>query len=243
MTLFFQYILISFDYILQYVNVVTVIFNIQAKNLVRPDKRQHYYNYSVNGQNILNSVLSLQSLEVFSCEISNIEATSLSILDPTSLQLDIFQKVDEPIKLDLMLNQIRMRLSYNDCLLLQSIGENLKRSMKNMNKPAAEPNVDIIYKFDQNGESGQTGQPGGPDATTSQHRTLFWRAYPLSTMSQEDIIPHLPKLVKLPPSLLTLSAERISLTLIDDSGERDIPLIEVESKDLITEATELSVRV
>ena len=45
-----------------------------------------------------STILSLQSLEVFSCEISHIENTSLSILDPTSLQLDVYQKPDEPLK-------------------------------------------------------------------------------------------------------------------------------------------------
>ena len=131
-----------------------------------------------------STILSLQSLEVFSCEISNIETTSLSILDPTTLHLDVFQKNDEPIKMDLCLNQIRMRLSYNDYLLLHSLAGNLKTSVKNIKKTSDNiPTSNVVETLEDVG------------LEVKAKKSLFWRAYPLSTISQEDIIPSLPKLI------------------------------------------------
>ena len=60
----------------------------------------------------------------------------------------------------------------------------------------------------------------------------------MCTISQEDIVPSIPKLAELPDFNGTLVAQSITLCLIDDSGDRDIPLVEFESKDIASESNE-----
>ena len=59
-----------------------------------------------------SACLSLQSLEVFSCEILNEADTSLSILDPTSLEFTYTALKGRPKNMDINLSPISMRLSY-----------------------------------------------------------------------------------------------------------------------------------
>ena len=160
-----------------------------------------------------SACLSLQSLEVFSCEIMNEKETSLSILDPTSLDFSFYQIPEQPMKFDINLGDILMRLSYHDYILLLSIVKGLKSDLVKVESEASN------------------------DSDIEENR-IFWRAEPMCTMSQEDIKPNLPKLVELPAGNATLVANSISLTLIDDSGDRDIPLIEFEAKKLELEADE-----
>jgi len=153
-----------------------------------------------------SACLSLQSLEVFSCEILNESETSLSILDPTSFDFTYHDIPGRPILLDVNLNAIQMRLSYRDYLLLMSIANQVKRSAS-----GGDLSISTSVSSDE------------------KEQKVFWGAEPMCTISQEDIVPDLPKLVELPEGNGTLMAESVTLVLIDDSGDRDIPLIEFEA--------------
>ena len=163
-----------------------------------------------------SACLSLQSLEVFSCEILNESETSLSILDPTSFDFTYHDIPGQPIKVDINLNAIQMRLSYRDYLLLMSIAKNVKNSISGENISLSSLTTNIGEK---------------------EHK-VFWGAEPMCTISQDDIMPTMPKLVELPEGNGTLTAEAVTLVLIDDSGDRDIPLIEFEAKNIAAEADE-----
>ena len=132
-----------------------------------------------------------------------------------------------------------MRLSFNDYLLLRSIATSLSKRMELLKKgvdPTTPPTVETLYA---NGERPKSeAEIKNVSESVQNKKNILWRAHPLSTISQEDIIPQLPKLVELPPSIAILSAEKISLVLIDDSGDRDIPLVELESKNITAEVTE-----
>jgi len=166
----------------------------------------------------------LQCLELFSLELTNEDQTSLSILDPTSLSLEYSTPQDETPKLEISFDEINARLSYTDFLLIRSIGQNIKLTLQGEPDGASEPVA-----------------PSMPDGSVVRNERgkeiTYWRPCQLSLRSDDDtaIVP--PKLTEIQDIEAKLNGEIINMTFIDDSGERDIPLITFEFKQIQIVAT------
>uniref|UniRef100_A0A670ZLE6 Vacuolar protein sorting 13 homolog D n=1 Tax=Pseudonaja textilis TaxID=8673 RepID=A0A670ZLE6_PSETE len=118
---------------------------------------------------------SLSGIEVFSCRLGNEQETALSILDPAFIQLelvgnssypngsgllDAFNGGDFPPLLEIQLQTLDIRLSYNDIQLFLAIAKSISKQTSGVlpSPPAAEPPS----------PSGSSGLSENPGATTER---------------------------------------------------------------------------
>ncbi|GAB1600262.1 intermembrane lipid transfer protein VPS13D [Argonauta hians] len=190
---------------------------------------------------------SLQSLEVFSCFLMEEEETALSIIDPTSITIEInanplpdrstsrvtglldAQAVEYPLVLEMTLNLLNIRLSYNDLKMFIAITDSLPeqatkaRTAQNIhfkNTVQALPEVDMLPM----GESSVDVLPG---LNCSSNRSSFCDQ---STFPIQQSSSRRGSNIEQNSWFLTgieIKASSICICLIDDCKDADVPLAEI----------------
>ncbi|XP_036356919.1 vacuolar protein sorting-associated protein 13D isoform X3 [Octopus sinensis] len=189
---------------------------------------------------------SLQSLEVFSCFLMEEEETALSIIDPTSITIEInanplpdrstsrvtglldAQAVENPLVLEMTLNLLNIRLSYNDLKMFIAITDSLPeqatkaRTAQNIHFKSTAPAVQEVEMLPL-GESSVDALPGlncsSARSSFSEHsyQTQYSSSRRASNIEQNSWFL----------TGIEIKASSICICLIDDCKDADVPLAEI----------------
>lgn len=175
----------------------------------------------------VNKVMSinLNHLEVFSCTLGFEEETALSIIDPITLNMDLKENV-----LDVqMQKRLCIRLSYNDLKMFVQMFESLPNQTKTAQTRENQPsNMELINKLSTLGFSMSDCAKALDVCNNVLDDSALWltqnaepsRSNALSTRSPLDI------------RAVEIRANCISICVIDDCKDADVPLLEVSFSDL-----------
>ncbi|CAE1274656.1 VPS13D [Acanthosepion pharaonis] len=181
---------------------------------------------------------SLQSLEVFSCFLMEEEETALSIIDPTSVNIEMNANplpdrgasritglldapaVEHPLVLEINMNLLNIRLSYNDMKMFMAVFDSLPQQAIN-----ARTLQNINFKFPETVKCTTTGRDMLPDRESSVDAPP--ETYISVRRSSETNYEG--------PLTLTgieVKAGSICICLIDDCKDADVPLAEISFNQL-----------
>ncbi|XP_028393538.1 vacuolar protein sorting-associated protein 13D-like [Dendronephthya gigantea] len=198
---------------------------------------------------------SVQSLEIFSCNLSCEEESALSIIDPMAglIELNAAERhhkrktqglLDATLEslpsLEVTLNSLNMRISYNDYKLYQRIAESLSKQLSNAidkERTGSEPKVEEV-KADYSylyGPSLKRLQELGFDESDCI-RALNECRGDVETAASWLLLNATPSTAPVKPagaenksklSGFQIRANSVCVCLIDDCGDNDVPLTEL----------------
>lgn len=188
----------------------------------------------------INKVMSinLNHLEVFSCILGNEEETALSIIDPVTVNLDLKRNV-----LDIQLQKrLCVRLSYHDLKMFIQMMESLPKQTKNATKTREMAALDLqtpgndllVSKLNALGFSTHDCRKALEACNNQLDEAALWltqNAEP--SKSNQSLAINL-----LDIHAIELRANCISICVIDDCKDADVPLLELSLVDLeVNQAT------
>lgn len=176
----------------------------------------------------VNKVMSinLNHLEVFSCILGCEEDTALSIIDPITINMDVKQNT-----LDIQLQKrLCIRLSYNDVKMFIKMFESLPNQTKNaQNREQKQVNGALVTKLAALGFSVDDCVKALELCNNILDESALWltqNAEPIKTqpMQLQDSSLNIKAVV--------IRANCISICVIDDCKDADVPLLEVSFSEL-----------
>lgn len=175
----------------------------------------------------VNKVMSinLNHLEVFSCVLGFEEETALSIIDPVTINMDLKKNV-----LDIQLaKRLSIRLSYNDVKMFSQMLQSLPRQTKHAKSKdqvtgTAERILDIqlVKKLSALGFNSNDCIHALDVCNNELDEAALWLTQHAEPTKPLHIIVH-PLEIK----AIALQANCISICVIDDCKDADVPLLEL----------------
>lgn len=176
--------------------------------------------------------INLNHLEVFSCVLGFEEETALSIIDPVTINMDLKKNC-----LDIQLaKRLLIRLSYNDVKMFSQMLQSLPRQTKHAKSKdlvnsSAQSYVDelLASKLSALGFNPNDCSNALEICNNQLDEAALWltqNAEPTKT-SQSHMIVH-PLEIK----AIALQASCISICVIDDCKDADVPLLELSLSEL-----------
>lgn len=172
----------------------------------------------------LNKVMSinLNHLEVFSCILGNEDATALSIIDPVTINLDLKQNT-----LDIQLQKrLCIRLSYHDLKMFTQMLQSIPKQTKNAKSKDTASNSSMqIVKLSSLGFKTPDCERALEICDHEVDEAALWltqNAEPSRVISQQSLTVN-----PLDINSIFLRASSISICVIDDCLDADVPLLEV----------------
>ncbi|XP_074642818.1 intermembrane lipid transfer protein VPS13D-like [Tubulanus polymorphus] len=189
---------------------------------------------------------SLQSLEVFSCCLASETETALSIIDPMTVTIELhgssgFSKsstgpsglldatVDEdrPPLLEIGFSELSIRVSYNDIQLFMAIMNSLPNQAIQAKNKVSDPEFDdAVVKLMNLGFKRSDCEKAMKMNRNRMDDAAFWLTQNASNVAQDQ---RDKKSLEL--SGIEMKAGVISICLIDDCQDADVPLIELSISD------------
>eukprot|EP00794_Sanderia_malayensis_P015340 gene15340-16917_t len=184
--------------------------------------------------------ISLQSLEVFSCVLANIDETALSIIDPVTLLIELnsaaklkshtlskglLGAVQTHPSLEVHFHsQLSLRLSYHDLKLFLRIFESAKKQVDlAIEKPRSE-SADNEQREQQDSED----QTNIRQVYVTQKPVYTDDSPPLEALLLNDKdVNQTSENQGMALAAVEITGTSLSFCLIDDCGNNDIPLIEI----------------
>ncbi|XP_071113916.1 intermembrane lipid transfer protein VPS13D-like [Haliotis cracherodii] len=188
---------------------------------------------------------SLQSIEVFSCCLMSEEDTSLSIVDPMTISiemnanplpdlrpnplgglLDVKEADQRQLLLEVNFNTMTIRVSYHDMMLFLSILNSLPqqalqaKQRHNQYTGTTLQHEEMLKKLSELGFSHKDCEKALSECDGSQEAAALWLAKNAT---------HVPQNHKQNFAITSaeLKAVSVCLCLIDDCGDADVPLAEI----------------
>ncbi|XP_067643224.1 intermembrane lipid transfer protein Vps13D isoform X2 [Eurosta solidaginis] len=163
--------------------------------------------------------IDVNHLEVFSCILGAEEESALSIIDPFSLNMELKNNCFHII----IHKQLSIRLSYNDVKLfskmLQSIPNQTKTSQKNAHHAAKYANFEIVAPLISMGFKQKDCWEAMEVCNYNLNDAAMW-------LTQQKYLKT-DKAAYLEVHDLLINANCISICIIDDCMDADVPLLEI----------------
>lgn len=177
----------------------------------------------------INKVMSinLNHLEVFSCILGNEDETALSIIDPVTINLDLKRNV-----LDVQLQKrLFIRLSYHDLKMFTQMLQSIPKQTKNAkSKDEATDSSAQIVKLKSLGFTAPDCERALHECNQHVDDAALWLT---QNAEPSRSIAHQPVVVNpLEINSVFLRASSISICVIDDCRDADVPLLEVSLSQL-----------
>lgn len=175
--------------------------------------------------------INLNNLEVFSCVLGIEEETALSIIDPVTINMDLKKNV-----LDIQLaKRLSIRLSYNDLKMVSQMIQSLPGQTKNAKSKnqvaidSAERTADpqMISKLSALGFNSDDCIHALDICSNQLDEAALWLTQHAEPTKMSQTIVH-PLEIK----AITVQANCISLCVIDDCKDADVPLLEMSLSEL-----------
>lgn len=177
----------------------------------------------------LNKVMSinLNHLEVFSCILGNEEDTALSIIDPVTINLDLKRNI-----LDVQLQKrLCVRLSYHDLKMFTQMLQSIPKQTKNAkSKDATVDSTSQILKLSSLGFTTPDCEQALSICDHHVDEAALWltqNAEPSRVITQQSLQNN-----ELEINSVFVRASSISVCVIDDCRDADVPLLEVSLSQL-----------
>lgn len=170
--------------------------------------------------------INLNHLEVFSCILGCEEDTALSIIDPITINMDVKQNV-----LDIQLQKrLCIRLSYNDVKMFTKIFESLPNQTKHgQSREQRQLNNELVQKLEALGFSVSDCHKALGLCSNRLDDAALWltqNAEPMKiSAAQSDV-------GSLNIKAIEIQANCISICVIDDCKDADVPLLELSFSEL-----------
>ncbi|KAJ8974055.1 hypothetical protein NQ317_002301 [Molorchus minor] len=170
---------------------------------------------------------SLNNLEMFSCILGLEDETALSIIDPITLGIDI----NKDDVLDVQLQFLTVRLSYHDICMFKKMLESLPKQLVFIKDESPD------HSSLMNGQiSTLTGLGFKKEDCIKALEICENRLDDAALWLTHNAIAASARTVKSTPSVkvnaVEVKANRISICIIDDCGDSDVPLLELSFSDL-----------
>lgn len=166
--------------------------------------------------------INLNHLEVFSCVLGFEEETALSIIDPVTVNMDLKKNV-----LDIQLaKRLSIRLSYNDVKMFSQMLQSIPRQTKNAkskDQDTGERSVDVqlISKLSALGFNSDDCVNALEICNNKLDDAALWLTQHAEPMKYSHTIVH-----PLEITSVSVQANCISICVIDDCKDADVPLLE-----------------
>ncbi|CAG9856524.1 unnamed protein product [Phyllotreta striolata] len=169
---------------------------------------------------------NLNNCEMFSCILGLEEETALSIIDPVTLNLDINQ---DGI-LEVQLQSMTVRLSYHDmCMFMKILNSLPKQLISSKNQDQLDPHENQIAALSSLGFSPEACEIALEVCSQHLDEAALWL-----TNNKNPDLENKPG-DSLQIRAIDIDASCISLCIIDDCGDSDVPLLELALSDLSLE--------
>ncbi|XP_037024186.1 vacuolar protein sorting-associated protein 13D isoform X2 [Bradysia coprophila] len=172
--------------------------------------------------------INLNHLEVFSCVLGFEEETALSIIDPVTINMDLKKNV-----LDIQLaKRLSIRLSYNDVKMFSQMLQSLPRQTKNAKSKdhvTGDRSVDVqlISKLSALGFNSDDCVNALEICNNELDEAALWLTQHAEPTKHSHTIVH-PLEIK----SIAVQANCISICVIDDCKDADVPLLELSLSQL-----------
>lgn len=174
--------------------------------------------------------INLNHLEVFSCVLGFEEETALSIIDPVTINMDLKKNV-----LDIQLaKRLSIRLSYNDVKMfsqmLQSLPRQTKQAKANKDQVTGGDRVDVqqlVSKLSALGFNSGDCVNALDICNNELDEAALWLTQHAEPTKHSHTVVH-PLEIK----SIAVQANCISICVIDDCKDADVPLLELSLSQL-----------
>lgn len=171
--------------------------------------------------------INLDNLEVFSCLLNSEESTALSIIDPVTINMD----VRKGILVIHLLKQLLIRLSYHDFKMFQRMLHSLPQQTrharnKRSNSVAQENDFKSLRKLQALGFRAEDCKLALEVSDNQLDEAALWltqNVEPLKSPSSKRNVPESAATI----NHIEVKANRISINIIDDCKDADVPLLEL----------------
>lgn len=224
-------------------NEMEVILNITNSELVFIEKTDQWDSSAVilKSTTVLsfrpsevNKVMSinLNHLEVFSCTLGCEEDTALSIIDPITINMDVRKST-----LDIQLQKrLCIRLSYNDVKMFMKMLESLPNQTRNARtRESTSVNEVLVAKLSTLGFSVDDCVKALRICDNVLEDSALWltqHAEPIRSAAASASRSEAGHVAGLSIQSVVLRASGISICVIDDCKDADVPLLELSFTDL-----------
>lgn len=168
------------------------------------------------GSNIVPISVDINHLEIFSCILGSESASSLSIIDPFSLNMELRNTSFHTV----IPNPVYLRVSYNDAMLfsrmLRSIPNQRKKNLT-VGHPAHLSDFEKIAPLAAMGFNQSDCWTAMQICNNNINESAIWLSHKKTKTSSSAI--------KI--SNITLNANSVSICIIDDCLDADVPLLEI----------------
>ncbi|XP_045474860.1 vacuolar protein sorting-associated protein 13D isoform X2 [Harmonia axyridis] len=169
---------------------------------------------------------NLNHCEMFSCILGMEDETALSIIDPITLNIDI----NGDNKLEAQLQYLTVRLSYHDMKMFLQILNSLPKQLLSGQKTNETLNYSIenVNKLVTLGFSSEDCITALEKSANKLDEAAIWLTKYATPKSNVENYGDL----KIAIDCIEVKANCVSLCIIDDCGDSDVPLLEFSLKDL-----------